>query len=304
MGKKSGFVSIIGKPNAGKSTLLNSILGQTLSIVTPKPQTTRNKVFGVYTHESSQIVFVDTPGILKPKYKLQVFMKKEIESSFNECDIILFVYDASKYNPEEFKELYDTYKSEMQVGGMKSFAVLNKIDSLTKEELLNVISDVSVKFDFTEIVPVSAKKKFNIEQLIQAIEKYLPENDFFFDKDVIAAQPEKFFVSEIIREYALRIYQEEIPFSMFIEIEEFKEREHSKDYIRANILVEKESQKGIVIGSGGIKLKHLGQLSRKEIEKFLGKEVFLELFVKVKKNWKSDDNFLKKKFSSQSAITD
>lgn len=302
MAKKSGFVSIIGKPNSGKSTLLNAVFGWSLSIVTPKPQTTRNKVFGVYTSGDTQVVFVDTPGILKPKYKLQVFMNKELESSFVESDIIALVYDVSKYDQAELKELFQNYKEEFR--SKKSFLVLNKIDLLTKEELLNVISDASAKNDFDEIIPLSAKKKFNVDEFLHTVEKYIPENEFYFDKDIIAAQPEKFFVSEIIREYALRLYQEEIPFSVFIEIEEFKEREKGKDFIRANILVEKESQKGIVIGSGGGMLKKLGELSRKEIEDFLGRPVFLELFVKVKKNWKNDESFLKKNFTKQSAITD
>jgi GTP-binding protein Era len=302
MTKKSGFVSIIGKPNSGKSTLLNAIFGESLAIVTPKPQTTRNKVFGIYTRDNIQIVFVDTPGILKPKYKLQVFMKKELESSFVESDVIALVYDVSKYDSAELKELYKNYESEFRA--KKSFLLLNKIDLLTKEELLDKISDISVKNNFDEIIPVSAKKKFNVDEFMHTVEKHIPENEFYFDKDVIAAQPEKFFVSEIIREYALRLYSDEIPFSVFIEIDEFKEREKGKDFIRANILVEKESQKGIVIGSGGMMLKKLGELSRKEIEDFLGREVFLELFVKVKKNWKNDESFLKKNFTKQSAITD
>jgi GTPase len=301
MARKSGFVSIIGKPNAGKSTLLNAIFGQSLSIVTAKPQTTRNKVFGVYTHDDIQIVFVDTPGILKPKYKLQVYMKKELESSFVETDLIVLVYDVSKYDAADLKGLSETYKDEFAT--KKTFIVLNKIDLLTKEEVLHIISDVFVKTKFDEIIPVSARKKFNIEDFLKTVEKYIPENEFYFDEKTIATQPEKFFVGEIIREYALRLYKEEIPYSIFIEIEEFKEREKGKDYIRANIIIEKESQKGIIIGKGGDMLKHLGELARKDIEEFLGREVFLELFVKVKSNWKNDEDFLKRNFANQSAFS-
>jgi GTP-binding protein Era len=301
MARKSGFVSIIGKPNAGKSTLLNAIFGQSLSIVTAKPQTTRNKVFGVYTHDDIQIVFVDTPGILKPRYKLQVYMKKELESSFVETDLIVLVYDVSKYDAADLKDLSETYKDEFT--SKKSFIVLNKIDLLTKEEVLHIISDVFVKTKFDEIIPVSARKKFNIEDFLKTVEKYIPENEFYFDEKTIATQPEKFFVGEIIREYALRLYKEEIPYSIFIEIEEFKEREKGKDYIRANIIIEKESQKGIIIGKGGDMLKHLGELARKDIEEFLGREVFLELFVKVKPNWKNDEDFLKRNFLNQSAFS-
>ncbi len=301
MARKSGFVSIIGKPNAGKSTLLNAIFGQNLSIVTAKPQTTRNKVFGIYTHDDVQIVFVDTPGILKPKYKLQVYMKKELESTFVETDLIVLVYDVSEYDAAVLKDLSEIYKDEF--AAKKSFIVLNKIDLLTKEEVLHIISDVFVKTKFDEIIPVSARKKFNIEDFLKTVEKYIPENEFYFDEKTIATQPEKFFVGEIIREYALRLYKEEIPYSIFIEIEEFKEREKGKDYIRANIIIEKESQKGIIIGKGGDMLKHLGELARKDIEDFLGREVFLELFVKVKANWKNDEDFLKRNFSNQSAFS-
>lgn len=294
MNKKSGFVAIAGKPNAGKSTILNSILGQKISIVTPKPQTTRNRIFGIYTKENIQIVFVDTPGMLKPRYKLQAFMKKEIESSFVEADIITLVVDASDYNPEDVKEIYEKYNKEFSEH--KVFCILNKIDLLKKDVVLLIISDLSKKYNFDEIIPVSAKSAFNIDELVQTIIKYIPEHDFYFEDDIVASQPEKFFVSEIIRSQALKMYKEEIPFSVYVEIEEYKEREKGKDYIRAAIILEKESQKPIVIGKRGAMIKMLGERSRKNIEDFLGHEVFLELFVKIKKNWKNDEEFLKRNF--------
>jgi GTP-binding protein Era len=294
MSKKSGFAAIAGKPNAGKSTLLNAVLGQNISIVTPKPQTTRNRIFGIYTKDNVQIVFVDTPGILKPRYKLQAFMKKEIDSSFVEADVIILVIDAPDYNPEQVKEIYDKYNKEFSEH--KVFCVLNKIDLIKKDTILLIINDISKKFSFDEIIPVSAKSGFNVDELVRTIIQYLPEHDFYFEDDIVASQPEKFFVSEIIREQALRMYKEEIPFSVYVEIEEFKEREKGKDYIRASIILEKDSQKPIVIGKSGNMIKLLGERSRRNIEEFLGHEVFLELFVKIKKNWKNDEEFLKRNF--------
>jgi GTP-binding protein Era len=302
MEKKAGFVAIVGKPNSGKSTLLNAIMGQNLSIVTPKPQTTRNKIFGILTKDNIQIIFIDTPGILKPQYKLQVFMKREIDSSFLEADIILLVTDAYRYDTGAVKEVYEKYEREFS--RHKCFCILNKIDLRNKEEVLHMIRDISMNFKFDEIIPISAAKGFNINDVMDTIVKYLPENEFYFDGDIVTSQPEKFFVSELIRAQALKLYKEEIPFSVYVGIDEFKERSKGKDYIRANIILEKDSQKKIVIGRNGTMIKLLGERSRKEIEDFLGRDVFLELFVKVRKNWKNDEEFLKRKFGgSVSALT-
>ncbi len=295
MQKISGFAAIIGAPNAGKSTLLNAILGQKISIVTPKPQTTRNKIFGIYTKDNLQIVFVDTPGILDPRYKLQQFMKREIESSFTESDVILFLVDANRYDSDELKKMYEKYDKELK--DKKLFCVINKIDLLKKEEVLMMIGSISESLRFDEIIPVSAVKRFNVDDLVKTIAKYLPEGEFYFDAEAVTSQPEKFFVSELIRQNILRLFKDEIPFSVYIDIEEFNERESGKDYIRANVLVERDTQKAILIGEGGTKIKKLGERSRKEIEEFLGREVFLELFVKVRKDWKNDETFLKKNFN-------
>ncbi len=299
MQKISGFAAIIGTPNAGKSTLLNSILGQNISIVTSKPQTTRNKIFGIYTKDNIQIVFVDTPGILDPKYRLQEFMKKEIDSSFAESDIIILVIDAFKYDSGILKSTYEKYRTEFSAH--KLFCVLNKIDLLKKEEVLEMIKEVSDQFKFDEIIPVSATKKFNIDDLISTIARYLPESEFYFEPDAVTSQPEKFFVAEIIRQNVLKQFKDEIPFSVYIDVEEFKEREAGKDYIRASIIVERDSQKAIVIGTSGSKIKSLGESSRREIENFLGRKTYLELFVKVRKDWKNDEDFLKKNFNKQGA---
>ncbi|NOS85377.1 MAG: GTPase Era [Ignavibacteria bacterium] len=295
MQKLSGFVPIIGAPNAGKSTLLNAVLGQNISIVTAKPQTTRNRITGIYTKDNVQIVFVDTPGILDPKYKLQQFMSREIESSVIESDVIILVIDIKKYDKETFKDLYEKYSNEYK--DHKIFCVLNKIDLIRKEDILAVIKEISDNFRIDEIIPVSAVKGFNIDELLKTIIKYLPENEFYFETDVLTSQPEKFFVAEIIRQNVLRQYKDEVPFSVYIDIDEFKEREIGKDYIRASIIVERDTQKAIIIGEGGLKVKKLGEYSRKSVEEFLGRPVYLELFVKVRKDWKNDDDFLKKNFN-------
>lgn len=295
MQKVSGFVPIIGAPNAGKSTLLNAILGQNISIVTAKPQTTRNRITGIYTKDNVQIVFVDTPGILDPKYKLQQFMSREIESSVIESDVIILVIDIKKYDLESFAKLYDKYSNEYK--DHKIFCVLNKIDLIRKEVILAVIKEISGNFKIDEIIPVSAVKGFNIDELLKTIIKYLPENEFYFESDLLTSQPEKFFVSEIIRQNVLRQYKDEVPFSVYIDIDEFKERENGKDFIRASIIVERETQKAIIIGEGGLKIKKLGEYSRKSVEEFLGRPVYIELFVKVRRDWKNDDDFLRKNFN-------
>lgn len=226
MQKKSGYVAILGRPNSGKSTLLNAILGQELSIVTPKPQTTRNKIFGIYTEDNIQIIFIDTPGILDPKYRLQQYMKKEVESSFTECDVILLVVDIVKYNAAELQIVYNRYKKHFC--SIKSICVLNKIDKVNKDEVLLAIRDINQKLGFDEIVPVSAISAYNIQELIKTVTKYLPESEFYFDEDIITSQSERFFVSEIIREQAMMLYQDEIPFGIYVDIEEFKEHKGKK----------------------------------------------------------------------------
>lgn len=295
MQKFSGFVPIIGAPNAGKSTLLNAILGHKLSIVTAKPQTTRNRINGIYTKDNIQIIFVDTPGILDPKYKLQQFMSKEIASSVIDSDVILLLIDAKKYERNSLKKMYLKYKNELK--NHKIFCVPNKIDLMQKEDVLILIDEISKNFKFDEIVPVSAVKAFNTDELLKTIIKYLPENDFYFNNELLTSHPEKFFVSEIIRQNILKLYKDEVPFSVYVDISEFKVREKGKDFINSLIIVERDSQKSIIIGESGKKIKKLGELSRKEIEDFLGKKVFLELFVKVRKDWKNDDVFLKKNFN-------
>lgn len=290
MEKHSGFVSLIGKPNAGKSTLLNTLLGEELSVVTPKPQTTRNKIIGILTKENYQVVFLDTPGILEPKYKLQEFMKREIQSSFDEADLILFIIDVDKYEREQMKKTFERLGISDE---KKVFCVLNKIDLVRKEEVMFMLDDISKNLSFQELIPVSAKKKFNTDKLLELVISNLPESEFFYDEEQMASQPEKFFVSEIIRGEGMRTLKEELPYSIFVDIDEFTIRERGKHFINASIIVDRDSHKKIVIGEGGNKIKRIGEQARKKIEIFLGKEIFLELFVKVKKNWRDDESFIK-----------
>lgn len=299
MQKFSGFVSIIGLPNSGKSTLLNAVLGEQISIVTPKPQTTRNNIFGIYTKNNYQIVFIDTPGILEPKYKMHKYMKNEISHSLKDSDLILTVIDAANYKFINFKKDFKNVLPAIQK--INSICVLNKIDLIKKENLLLLIDEVRKIFIFDEIIPVSALKNFNISELIKIIYKYLPENEFYYNNEIITPQSEKFFVSEIIRMNILKIFKDEIPFSVFVDIDEFTERTKGKYYIKVIIYVEKESQKAILIGNAGSKIKKLGELSRKLIEDFLNHSIFLDMYVKVKKNWKNDDAFLKRNFNKLSA---
>lgn len=298
---KSGFVSIVGKPNVGKSSLLNSLIEQKISVVTPKPQTTRNNIIGIYSKNSVQIVFLDTPGFLRPNYKLHEFMRRELENSFIEADIILLVLDASVYEGNVISDILKEY--EHLLNKTITFCVLNKIDLCDKSDILHMINDISVKFKFFEIFPVSAKKSFNTPELLDSIIKYLPKGEFYFENDIIASQPERFFVAEIVRAEVMKLCRDEIPFSVFIEIEEFIERKNSKTYIRLNLILDKESHKKIIVGKEGSMIKRIGSHSRKNVEEFLGKEVYLDIFVKVKKNWKDDDNFLRSYFKRHTLIS-
>lgn len=291
MVKKSGFVTIFGAPNAGKSTLLNALLNFNLSVVNKKVQTTRDRILGILTEENYQIVFIDTPGILEPKYELQKFMLKEIKSSLEEADLIIHIIDAAKINLDKLKKIDEEFKD--QIRNKKRIIVLNKVDLVTKANLLPVMNNISENFGYDDTVPVSAAKCENLETLKNVILNYLPEGEFFFSKDTLTNKPEKFFVSEIIREKILTYYHEEIPYSIIVNVTEFKERSENLIFINADIIVERESQKIIIIGKGGSGLKKLGNKSRLEIEKFLGKKVYLELFVKIRKDWRNNKRFIR-----------
>ncbi len=292
---KCGYVTIFGLPNAGKSTLMNALLGTQLSIVNKKAQTTRNKILGILTEDNYQMIFFDTPGVLEPKYELQKFMQSEIKSSLDEADVVLHTLDITKFKVSEYEEFIENFGSLMD--GKQVVTVLNKTDLVKREDVLEAISVLSTKFNVKEIVPVSAINGYNVDELKKTAAAMLPDSPFLYDSETLTDKPERFFVAEIIRQKILQLLHEEIPYSVFIDVIEFKEREKGKDYINAEIIVEKETQKSIVIGRKGTMLKDIGQAARKSIERFTGKAVYLELFVKVRKDWRKSENFLKDKFN-------
>jgi GTPase len=290
---KSGFVTIIGKPNAGKSTLLNVLLGQPLSIITNKPQTTRKRILGILTEEDYQVIFLDTPGILKPGYLLQEKMMEQVYQSVTDADAFIFMVDMES-DPTGEQTMGDEFiRNWLQKNEKPVLLLLNKIDK-SNETAVNVLFE---KFNsmnkFVAILPVSASLKFNTHQIIPFLLENLPEHPKYFPDDVVADETDRFFVSEIIRGKILEQYQEEIPYSCEVLIAEYKEREEEKFYISAEVVVERESQKGIIIGKQGTAIKKLGENSRNAIEQFLQHEVFLELRVKVREKWRSDERLLK-----------
>jgi GTPase len=294
--RKCGYVAIIGKPNAGKSTLMNAFLEYDLSIVNKKAQTTRNKILGIFTEKNIQIVFIDTPGLFEPKYELQKFMMSELKSSFNEADIILHLIDVTEFSISALKIIEERFKKEFK--GKKRIIALNKIDLDEQDNVKSKMLQLKEEFGFETIIPISAKEEFNLNEIKREIIDNLPVSEFFFDEEVLTDKPEKFFVSEIIRQKILDIYQDEVPYSVYVDIVEFIERKESKDYINAEIVLERESQKVIFIGRNGDKIKLLGRIAREAIEKFLKKEVYLKLFVKVRKDWRKDKKFLRDAFKN------
>ncbi len=285
----SGYVAIIGKPNVGKSTLMNCLLNRKLAIVSPKPQTTRHRILGILNGENYQIILLDTPGMIHPKYPLQQSMVKTAKSTINEADLILMMIDPNSITPED--EEIITLLGETS---KPKFLIINKTDTIKKDVLLPIIDKYQRRDIFKEIVPISALKADGIELLISLILKYISEGKPFYPPDMITDAAERFFVSEIIREQIFLKYGEEIPYSTAVFIETFKERPGRKDYIRAVIYVERDSQKGIIIGKRGEALKRVGIRAREEIERFLGRPVFLELEVSVSKRWRKNFEMIKR----------
>jgi GTPase len=281
---KSGFISIIGRPNVGKSTFLNRVIGQKIAIMSDKPQTTRNKIQGVLTLHDSQLIFIDTPGIHKPKHKLGDFMMKVAMNTLKEVDLILFMVNAEEGfgRGEEFIiEKFQQIKTPV-------FLVINKIDKIHPDELLPLIESYKEKYSFSEIIPISALQGNNVETLLEQIKKYLPEGPQYYPADQVTDHPERFIVSELIREKALHLTREEVPHSIAVVIDKMERREDSDViHVMATIIVERDSQKGIIIGKQGKMLKEIGQRARVDIENLLGSKVFLELWVKVQKDWRN-----------------
>ncbi|TRX64246.1 GTPase Era [Carboxylicivirga sp. M1479] len=287
MTHKAGFVNIVGNPNVGKSTLSNELVGERLSIITSKAQTTRHRIFGIVNKPEYQIVFSDTPGVLKPNYKLQESMLKFSKSALNDADIILYVTDTF-----EKPDKNDEFLSSVQKTDIPVLLVINKIDLIDQSKLDDIVDFWKVQLPKAELFPMSALRKFNTQNLFNRIIEMLPDSPPFFDKEAITDKSERFFVTEIIREKILVQYKKEIPYSVEVEVEEFKEAKERID-IRAIIHVARESQKGIIIGHKGVKLKWVGIEARKDMEAFFKKKVNLVTYVKVSKDWRDKENFLR-----------
>ena len=285
---KAGFVNIVGNPNVGKSTLMNSLVGEKLSIITSKAQTTRHRILGIVNGEEFQLVLSDTPGVIKPSYELQSSMMDFVKTAIDDADILIYMIEIGESSLKD-ENLFNKIKSS----SIPVVVLINKIDLSNQEELENQVSEWSKKLPNSEIFPISALKEFQVDNLLQRLIELLPECPPYFPKDQLTDKPERFFVNEIIREKILINYNKEIPYSVEILTEEFKEDEKIIR-IRSVIMVERNSQKGIIIGHKGSALKKVGIESRKDLETFFGKQIYIELFVKVNKNWRSNQNQLKR----------
>lgn len=284
---KSGFVNIVGNPNVGKSTLCNLLVGERLSIITSKAQTTRHRIFGIVNGEDYQIVFSDTPGVLKPNYKLQESMLGYSTQALKDADVLIYVTDTV-----ETPDKYDDYIKAVQKLEVPKMIIINKIDLVDQKQLEDKVAYWHEQLPDAEIIPASALHNFNVNGIIKHIVELLPEAEPYFDRDALTDKSERFFVGEIIREKILLYYKKEIPYSVEIEIEEFHD-EPEQTHIRAVIHVTRDSQKGIIIGHQGVAIKKLGMMARRDIETFLQRKVFLELYVKVTKDWRDKDSMLK-----------
>ncbi|MDR1808792.1 MAG: GTPase Era [Prevotella sp.] len=284
---KSGFVNIVGNPNVGKSTLMNLLVGERLSIITSKAQTTRHRIFGIVNTDEYQIVYSDTPGILRPNYKLQESMLRFSESALGDADVLLYVTDVVEKTLKN-----EEFLSKVQKADIPVLLLINKIDQTNQQELENLAQEWKALLPKAEIYPISALNKFNIDLLKRRIINLLPESPPYFEKDALTDRPARFFVTEIIREKILLYYQKEIPYSVEVVVEEFKEEKEIIN-IRAIIVAERDTQKGIIIGHKGLALKKVGSMARKDLERFFDKKIFLEIVVKVEKDWRSRDNLLK-----------
>ena len=285
---KSGFINIVGNPNVGKSTLMNCLVGEKLSIITSKAQTTRHRILGIVNGDNFQLIFSDTPGIIKPTYELQNSMMEFVKSALDDADVLLYMVEIGEKSIKDIEVHNKINNLKVPV-----IILLNKIDLSDQQQLEIEINNWSKMYPNSDVYPISALNNFNIEKLINRIIELIPESPAYFPKDQLTDKPERFFVNEKLREKILLYYDKEIPYSVEVVTEEFKEEE-SIIKIRSKILVERESQKGIIIGHKGVALKKIGTKARLDLEKFFGKKVFIELHVKVSKNWRSNTGELKK----------
>ena len=288
---RAGYVAIVGEPNVGKSTLLNALLNQKLSIVSARPQTTRQRVLGILSTDTAQMIFLDTPGLLRPKYLLHEKMVLSARLALQDADVVLLLTEASRGTelPEVVEEVLSQISPEK-----KLLLIINKVDTIQRQEVLPSISHFARAGKFADVIPISALKGENLPDLLRTIEGYLPVHPPFYPVENISEQPERFFAAELIREKIFQQFREEVPYSTAVEIIEFKERERGKTYISADIIVERDSQKGIIIGKGGAALKTVGRRARTDIEAMVGHPVFLELHVKVREKWRESESLLKK----------
>lgn len=295
---KSGYVSIIGAPNVGKSTLLNTILGQKLAIVTPKPQTTRNQIRGIVTTNTHQIIFVDTPGLMSPKYPLQTEMVRTAYGALGDADVVLFVIDVTR----PVAEVEDRILERLRQTKTTTILVLNKVDLVAKPILLPIFENYNEKFEFAQMIPISAQTADGVPLLIEHVCSYLPLGPRYFPEEQLSDRPERFFIAETVREKIMLITRREVPYASAVVVEEFKKRRRQGDttrgaeeiiYIRAVVYAERQTQKQIIIGKGGKLIKRVGELARIDIENFLDARVFLELYVSVKADWRRDARKLK-----------
>ncbi len=287
-GFKSGFVAVVGRPNVGKSTLINALIDDKIVIVSDKAQTTRNRIVCVYTDDKKQIVFMDTPGIHKPKHKLGEFMVDQAVDSLREVEAVLFVVAANeKRGPGDNFVIEQLKKVNVPV-----FLIVNKIDTMEKQDLLEAIVSYENSYPFEAVVPISAKEKDNIEEVVNLLEKHLPEGPKYFPDDMITDQPERLIISDIVREKILLQTHDEIPHAIAVDVDEMKTRDDGTTYVRATIYVERDSQKGIIIGKQGAMLKTIGRQARGDVERLLATKVFLDLWVKVKKDWRNKSGML------------
>lgn len=285
---KSGFVALVGRPNVGKSTLMNFLVGQKVAITSNKPQTTRNKISGIYTTDDMQVVFVDTPGIFKPHLELDDYMDKASLSSLKDVDLILFMVE-----PEKMGRGDEYIIEQLKKVNVPILLLINKVDQVNPNELLPIIDEYHNLDVFKEFLPISATQGIGIADLIEVLREYLPEGPDYYDPEQITDRPEYFMVAELIREQILKLTAEEVPHAAAVWVERMNQHENNKLQIEATIYVEKSGQKGIIIGKGGAMLKQIGIKSRKQIEELLGEKVNLKLWVKVQRNWRSDPRFLK-----------
>lgn len=286
---KSGFVAIIGRPNVGKSTLLNRIVGQKIAIMSDKAQTTRNKIQGVYTTDDAQVVFIDTPGIHKPKHRLGDYMVEAAYSALREVDAILFMISADQKRGRGDDFILERLKKQ----NVPVYLIINKIDKIHPDDLLAIIDDYRQVMDFKEVIPISATEGNNVDNLLTTLVNQMPAGPQYFPDDQVTDHPEFFIVSELVREKVLFLTRDEVPHSVAVVTDSMKRDENDKVHIQATIIVERTSQKGIIIGKGGKMLKNIGTQARKDIERLLGDKVYLELWVKVQKDWRDKQVYLK-----------